>query len=31
LMFIEEDEVPENSFALIHAIGEEDGEVAATV
>jgi hypothetical protein len=31
LLFIEEDEVPENSFALIHAIGEEDSERAATV
>lgn len=32
LVFIEEDEVPENSFALIHAFGaDEDGEVVATL
>lgn len=31
LLFIEEDEVPENAFALIHAIGDEDTELVATV
>ena len=32
LLFIEEDEVPENSFALIHAFGaDEDAEFVATV
>jgi len=32
LLFVEEDEVPENSFALIHAFGaDEDAEFVATV
>lgn len=31
LLFIEEDEVPENSFALIHALGDEETELVATV
>ena len=31
LVFIEEDEVPENSFALIRAFGDEETEVVATV
>ena len=32
LFFVEEDEVPENSFALIHAFGaDEDTEITATV
>lgn len=32
LLFVEEDEVPENSFALIHAFGaDEDTEFVATV
>lgn len=31
LVFIEEDEVPENSFALIHAFGSEEAEHVATV
>ena len=32
LLFVEEDEVPENSFALIHAFGaDDDAEFVATV
>jgi hypothetical protein len=31
LLFIEEEEVPENSFALVHAFGEDDAERAATM
>ncbi len=32
LLFVQEDEVPENSFALIHAFGiDEDAELVATV
>jgi hypothetical protein len=29
LVFVEEDEVPENSFALIHALSGEEAEAAA--
>lgn len=29
LLFIEEEEVPENSFALIHALSDEDADLAA--
>ena len=31
LLFIEEDEVPENSFALIHALGDEETELVASI
>jgi hypothetical protein len=31
LLFIREDEVPENSFALIHAFSDEDTELVASL